>query len=489
MSKTYVIGVGMTHFDKPGRKQGVDYPDYCLEAMTKALLDANATYDAIGFAAVGYVSADSTAGQRALYQLGMTQIPIVNVNNNCATGSTALYMARNAVAAGMAEVALALGFEKMSPGSLGSNFPDRQNPLDWSLETMHSLRPIDPTAPWTPQIFCNAALEYGETNHASPTDTAESMHLLASKSHTQSTLNPYAQFNQSASLEAVKKARKVFGPMTLLHCSPTSDGAACAVVASEGYVEKHNLWAQAVEITAQVMATDSTLAFDPEGKSKSCLELAGVDMTRAAVQKVYTQAGISAKDVNVCELHDCFSGNELITYDALQFCPKGKAVEYALSGATFLPRFWKREEPKTGVLRIPVNTSGGLISKGHPLGATGIAQCAELTWQLRGWCNERQVSNATRALQHNVGLGGAVVVTLYAKPTPRGSGAGWQDPRERVGYNPAVSCRGVTEADVTKVMSVKGGLVGTKAGLNEKAREGLVAMNAGVVGAKGAAKL
>ncbi|KAJ3057667.1 hypothetical protein HDU98_006133, partial [Podochytrium sp. JEL0797] len=157
--------------------------------------------------------------------------------------------------------------------------------------------------------------------------------------------------------------------------------------------------------------------------------------------------------------------------------------------ATFVPRFWKGEEPKAGVLRIPVNTSGGLISKGHPLGATGIAQCAELTWQLRGWCNERQVSNATRALQHNVGLGGAVVVTLYAKPTPRGSGAGWQDPRERVGYNPAVSCRGVTEADVTRVMSAKGGLVGTKAGLNEKAREGLAAMNAGVVGSKGAAKL
>ncbi|KAJ3031001.1 UNVERIFIED_CONTAM: sterol carrier protein 2 [Siphonaria sp. JEL0065] len=488
-NRTFVIGVGMTHFDKPGRKKDVDYPDYVLEAATKALLDANITYDAVEFAAVGYINADSTAGQRGLYQLGLTQIPIINVNNNCSTGSTALYTARNTVASGQTEVALALGFEKMNPGSLGTNFPDRVNPLDWALETMNDVRQIDPTAPFTPQIFCNAALEYGERSKNTSKDTDEAMHLIASKSHTQSTLNPYSQFNFKASVEDVKKARKVFGPMTLLHCSPTSDGAACCIVASEAFVVKHNLGPQAIEITGQVMATDSTLAFDPSGIKKSCLEIAGADMTRAAVKKLYKQTGTSPLDVSVCELHDCFFGNELITYDALGLCPSGHAVPYTLSGATFLPKFWTSQPPPAQYHRVPVNTSGGLISKGHPLGATGIAQCAELTWQLRGWCESRQVPNATKGLQHNVGLGGAVVVTLYSRPSKTdtkilGANKGWKDPRERVGYNPAASCRGISEADVRKVISKKGGLVGLPSGLKETVKEKLVKANIG-----GSAKL
>ncbi|KAI8617828.1 thiolase-like protein [Chytriomyces sp. MP71] len=473
-NKTYVIGVGMTHFDKPGRKTEVDYPDYCLEASTKALLDANVTYDSVEFAAVGFINADSASGQRALYQLGLTQIPIINVNNNCSTGSTALYMARNAVASGQAECALALGFEKMAPGSLGSNFPDRTAPLDWGMASMMELRDYDPKAPMTPQIFGNAAIEYGET-YKNGADCDEAMHYIASKSHTHSTLNPYSQFNQPATVDQVKKARKVYGPMTLLHCSPTSDGAACAIIASEAFVIKHNLGPQAIELTAQVMATDSTLAFDPTGKKKSCVEIAGADMTRTAVKKLYSQAGISAQNVDVCELHDCFSGNELITYDALGLCPPGQAVPYTLSGATFLPKFWKGPPVPAHFKKVPVNTSGGLISKGHPLGATGIAQCAELVWQLRGWCESRQVPNATRGLQHNVGLGGAVVISLYTKPESSASvlaaKKGWQDPRERFGYNPAASCRGVRESDVRKILSSKGSLLGLPSGLNEAAKE------------------
>ncbi|KAJ3058586.1 tyrosine protein phosphatase [Rhizoclosmatium hyalinum] len=313
----------------------------------------------------------------------------------------------------------------------------------------------------------------------------EAMHLIASKSHTQSTLNPYAQFNQPATVEQVKKARKVFEPMTLLHCSPTSDGAACAIIASEAFVKKHNLGPQAIEITAQVMATDSTLAFDPKQETKSCLEIAGADMTRAAARKIYAQAGITPRDIQVCELHDCFSGNELITYDALGFCPPGQAVPYTLSGATFLPKFWKGPAPPSQYNKIPVNTSGGLISKGHPLGATGLAQCAELTWQLRGWCDARQVANATRALQHNVGLGGAVVISLYTKVAGiQQFGNGWKDPRERFGYNPAVSCRGITEADVRKVISKKGSLIGLPSGLHQAAKEKLK-----VVHGSGTAKL
>ncbi|ORY38135.1 thiolase-like protein [Rhizoclosmatium globosum] len=439
-NKTFVIGVGMTHFDKPGRKADVDYPDYVLEAATKALLDANISYDAVQFAAVGYINADSTAGQRGLYQLGLTQIPIVNVNNNCSTGSAALFLARNAVLSGQAE----------------------RNPLDWALQTMNDVRPVVPEAPFTPQIFGNAALEYGETNKNKRSDVDEAMHLIASKSHTQSTLNPYAQFNQPATVEQVKKARKVFEPMTLLHCSPTSDGAACAIIASEAFVKKHNLGPQAIEITAQVMATDSTLAFDPKQETKSCLEIAGADMTRAAARKIYAQAeSLHAISKSASSMTASLETNSLHMT--------------LLEGSSTAAQYNK----------IPVNTSGGLISKGHPLGATGLAQCAELTWQLRGWCDARQVANATRALQHNVGLGGAVVISLYTKVAGiQQFGNGWKDPRERFGYNPAVSCRGITEADVRKVISKKGSLIGLPAGLHQAAKEKLK-----VVHGSGTAKL
>ncbi|KAI9340073.1 thiolase-like protein [Zopfochytrium polystomum] len=465
--KVYVVGVGMTHLDKPGRREDIDYPDYALEAATKALLDAGVTYDDVQFAAVGYCYGDSTCGQRALYQLGLTQIPIINMNNNCSTGSTALFTARNAVAFGQVECALALGFEKMAPGSLASVWQDRTNPMDWNAMAMIELRGFD-KAPMAPQIFGNAGLEYME-KYGGP---AEAFDLIAAKSHQHSTLNPYSQFKQPATVDQVHNARKIFGPLTLLHCSPTSDGAACAIVASEDFVVKHGLGANAIEIVGQTLATDSTLAADPLGKNHSCIELAGADMTRRAAQDLYAATNTSPKNVSVVELHDCFSANELITYDALGLCEPGKAAEFTASGATYHPRFWKGPQPKNTVV---VNPSGGLISKGHPLGATGIAQCAELNWQLRGWAGDRQVANVDKALQHNVGLGGAVVLTMYGKPSSpavkAATAAG--DGRARLGYNPAVAHRGISEADVRKVMSRKGGLVGTPQELKDEIKEKL----------------
>ncbi|KAJ3395208.1 hypothetical protein HDU92_006105 [Lobulomyces angularis] len=473
-NKVYVVGVGMTHFDKPGRRKDVDYPDYALEATTKALLDANITFDDVQFAAVGYVYGDSTSGQRALYQLGLTQIPIINVNNNCSTGSTAYYLAKQSVASGQYECALALGFEKMAPGSLASVWEDRTNPMDKTIEVMNELREMTP-APFAAQIFSNAGLEYIEKFKKS--DLA--MHLIAEKNHNHSTLNPYSQFKDKYTLEQVQKARKIHGSLTLLHCSPTSDGAACAIIASEDFVIKHNLGPQAVEIVGQSMATDSILAFDPTGNSKSMIEVAGSDMTRRAAADVYRQAKINPKeDVDVVELHDCFSANELITYDALGLCEHGKACEFMESGATTSPLFdrpsVKANPPKK---RIIVNPSGGLISKGHPLGATGLAQCAELTWQLRGWAGARQVPNIKNALQHNIGLGGAVVVTCSRNPEPNSKILSshnikrWEDPRKRFGYNPAVEARPVTESQVRAVMSYRGGLSGTKEKLDDKYAE------------------
>jgi len=191
----------------------------------------------------------------------------------------------------------------------------------------------------------------------------------------------------------------VFDPLTKLQCCPTSDGAGAAILASERFVEQHGLRARAVEIAGMAMTTDFPSTFE----EKSSIKLVGYDMTKQAAQRVYEQAGLGPEDVDVVELHDCFSCNELVTYEALGLCPEGTAGEFIDSGAN------------TYGGRVVVNPSGGLISKGHPLGATGLAQCAELTWQLRGEAAARQVDGATLGLQHNLGLGGAAVVTAYRK--------------------------------------------------------------------------
>jgi len=188
----------------------------------------------------------------------------------------------------------------------------------------------------------------------------------------------------------------------MLQCCPTSDGAAAAVIASEDFVKKHHLEDQAIEILALEMATDLDTTFT----EKSSMKVAGYDMTKTAAQQSFNRAGISPKDVQVVELHDCFSANELITYEALGLCPEGKAGEFIDKG------------DNTFGGKVVVNPSGGLISKGHPLGATGLAQCCELAWQLRGVCGKRQVKDVKVALQHNIGLGGAAVVGIYRKGWP-----------------------------------------------------------------------
>jgi acetyl-CoA acetyltransferase len=229
--------------------------------------------------------------------------------------------------------------------------------------------------------------------------TAEHFAKIGWKNHKHSVNNPYSQFQDEYSLDDIKNAPMVFEPLTKLQCCPTSDGAAAAILASAEFVEKHGLRDQAVEILGQAMTTDFRSTFD----EKSAIKLVGYDMTRKAALKVYEQAGIGPEDVDVVELHDCFSCNELITYEALGLCPEGKAGAFVDAGAN------------TYGGQVVVNPSGGLISKGHPLGATGLAQCAELTWQLRGRADARQVAGAKVALQHNLGLGGAAVVTAYRK--------------------------------------------------------------------------
>jgi len=380
----------MTKFEKPGAREW-DYPDMARESGTKALEDAGIDYREVQQAYVGYVYGESTSGQRAVYELGMTGIPVVNVNNNCSTGSTALFLAAQAVRGGTVDCALALGFEKMQPGSLGSTYDDREQPMMRHLLALAELQEF--AMPPAPYMFGAAGNEHMERYGT----TAEQFAKIGVKNHRHSVNNPYAQFQVEYSLEEVLAAKTIYGPVTKLQCSPTSDGSGAAIIASEAFVEKHGLAAQAVEIVGQAMVTDLESTF----ADKSAISLVGADMTRTAARQVYEQAGISAEDIDVIELHDCFSTNELLTYEALGLCPEGDGGKLIDNDETTFGGRWV------------VNPSGGLISKGHPLGATGLAQCSELTWQLRGTADKRQVDGAKVALQHNIGLGGAVVITAY----------------------------------------------------------------------------
>jgi acetyl-CoA acetyltransferase len=391
--KVYVVGVGMTKFEKPGSKAW-DYPDMAKEAGAKALADAGIPYSEVEQAVVGYVYGESTSGQRAVYQLGLTGIPVYNVNNNCSTGSTALFMGKQLVEGGLADCVLALGFEKMEKGSLGAKYTDRINPMDHHFNAMVQMRGFE-KAPPAPQLFGNAGREHMEKYGSTPLHFAK----IGYKNHKHSVNNPYSQFQEEYSLEQILAAPMVHDPLTKLQCCPTSDGAAAVVLASEEFVKKHNLQDKAVEILGQEMVTDTQATFE----SKSSIKLIGSDMTRLAAERVYEHTGLGPENVDVIELHDCFSANEMITYEALGLCPEGKAHTLVDEGAVTYGGRWV------------VNPSGGLISKGHPLGATGLAQCSELTWQLRGQADKRQVEGAKVALQHNIGLGGAVVVTMYRK--------------------------------------------------------------------------
>lgn len=397
-NRVFVIGVGMTKFEKPGRRKNEDgsdwdYPDMARESGSKALADAGIEYREVQQAYVGYVYGESTSGQRAVYELGMTGIPVVNVNNNCSTGSTALYLAAQAIRGGLVDCTMALGFEKMQPGSLGSTWDDREQPMMPQFDLLAQISEVRlPPAPW---MFGAAGREHMQ-NYGT---TLEHFAKIGYKNHKHSVNNPYAQFQDEYSLEDIMDAPMIYEPLTKLQCSPTSDGSGAAILASEAFVDKHGLAGQAVEIVGQSMTTD----FESTFSARTAMAIVGCDMNAAAARQVYDQSGLGPEDFQVIELHDCFSANELLVYEALGLCGPGEAGKLVDDDQTTYGGKWV------------VNPSGGLISKGHPLGATGLAQCSELTWQLRGTADKRQVPNVTAALQHNIGLGGAAVVTAYQR--------------------------------------------------------------------------
>ncbi|MFF2507082.1 lipid-transfer protein [Streptomyces sp. NPDC058067] len=396
MGKAYIVGVGMTKFEKPESRDW-QYWDMAKEAGTKALDDAGISYEDVEQVPVGYCFQASTAGQRAAYELGLTGVPVYNVNNNCATGSSALMLARQFVEGGISDCVLALGFEKMQRGALGGGADGgdfKTSPVARHYGIMAAKHGFEMSPP-TAQIFGDAAREHMEQYGT----TAAQLAAVGAKNHRHSVNNPYAQFQDAYTVDEILAAKTIHAPLTKLQCSPTSDGAAAAVVVSERFVERHDLGDKAVEIAAQAMTTDTGESF----ASGSCIDVVGQPMSRAAAARVYEASGLGIEDVDVIELHDCFSINELLTYEALGMCGPGESGKLVEDGATTYGGRWV------------VNPSGGLISKGHPLGATGIAQAAELTWQLRGEAGARQVADARVALAHNIGLGGAAVVTMLRR--------------------------------------------------------------------------
>jgi acetyl-CoA acyltransferase len=268
--------------------------------------------------------------------------------------------------------------------------------MDKHMTRMFELRPPE-QSPFAPQMFGNAGRDHMDKYGSTPDHFA----WIGWKNHKHSVNNPYAQFQDEYSLEDIKAAKMIHEPLTKLQCSPTSDGAAAAIVASQRFVDEHDLWEQAIEIAGQAMVTDLSSTFD---EGADCIKIVGYDMSAEAARQAYEEAQIAPEDIQVIELHDCFSANELITYEALGLAEEGHGHELVDARDTTYGGRWV------------VNPSGGLISKGHPLGATGLAQCGELCWQLRGQADARQVDGASTALQHNIGLGGAAVVTVYRPP-------------------------------------------------------------------------
>ncbi len=390
--KVVVAGVGMIPFAKPGAS--APYDEMGAEAARLALADAGIGYDLVQQAYAGYVYGDSTAGQKAIYPLGLTGIPIVNVNNNCSTGSTALFLARQAVASGAADCVLALGFEQMRPGALGSIFVDRPSPLaefDAVADRLVDAKEI----PLALRYFAGAGLAH-MNKHGTP---LESFAKVRAKASRHAANNPLAIFRKEITAEEVLDAPAIWpGVMTRLMACPPTCGAAAAILVSEAFAKRHGLDG-GIGIAAQSMVTDLSSTFD----SDDMMKVVGYDMAKLAADRVYEQAGIGPDELDVVELHDCFAQNELITYEALGLCAEGGAEGFIDDGGNSYGG------------KVVTNPSGGLLSKGHPLGATGLAQCYELTRQLRGTAGATQVEGARHALQHNLGLGGACVVTLYER--------------------------------------------------------------------------
>jgi len=411
-NRTYVIGVGMTRFFKP-KTQDWDYPDMARESGQLALKDAGINYKEVQAVVASYCYGEPTSGQRAVYELGLTGVPVFNVNNNCSSGSTGLMMARRLVMSGVEDCVMAIGFEKME-GGLSEKYHDRESPVKRHMDHMETLGAtpglispkMNAMTSDVIKLFAMAAREYMAKH---PQGAQDAMVKIAYKNRKQGVNNPRACFQKEMDMATIATKAMLCPPITFGMTAATADGSAAVIVCSEAFVKKHKLQDKAVEILAQSMVTDL-----PNSFSKSYMDLSGYSMAKEAADKCFDQTKMSAKDVDVFEVHDCFSCNELFMYEALGLCAEGKGSSLVENSK------WRTNKQGGEQLCLDgkwvVNPSGGLESKGHPIGASGLGQCAELVWQLRGEAGKRQVDGAKVAMQHNFGIGGAAVVTIYGKP-------------------------------------------------------------------------
>ncbi len=391
--KVVIGGVGMIPFRKPGQSPSYDLMG--AEAARAALADAGVNYPLVEQAFVGYVNADSCAGQAALYHLDMDGTPIFNVNNNCGSGSSAFALASQLVECGAVECALALGFEEMVPGAIDMVFPDKVSPLARHEEAVARLMHFSEEERDTPPAVCmfgaqvDAMLELGVTE--------ETLAAITVKSRKHAAHNPNAIFRDPLTVEDILAMPPVFRQLRKLYACPPSCGAAAVLVCSEDFAKTHGIRDDVV-LAGKGWCSDRASYFKGD-----VLDVMFQALSRDAATAAYEDAGIGPQDVDVIELHDCFSSNELAAYVALGLCETDDLNSFVANG------------DNTYGGRIVVNPSGGLLAKGHPLGATGLAQISELTWQLRGEAGKRQVEGARVALQHNGGLGSAGFVHIFKK--------------------------------------------------------------------------
>lgn len=364
MRDVYIIGVGMTRL---GKFPEVTMTDMAHRAFYGAIKDSGVKPKEIEAAFIGHVrqpGQGAMLGQRIMREVGVTGIPILNVENICSSGSSALWCAFGVISSGQFDLVAVIGVEQLSILGKGV-LPPRQD----DLEGLQGAT--------LPSYFAMVARrhmhEYGTT--------IKQLAKVSIKNHKNGCLNPYAQFQKEVTLEEIANSPIVADPLTVLHCCPTGDGAAAAIVCSGDLIERFS--SKPIKIAASVLKSGT---YDGGWR-----DLTSNNQTIRAAQEAYKISGIGPEDLNLIELHDCFTIAEIFHYENLGLCKKGEGGRLIDEGQTEL----------TG--KIPVNPSGGLLAKGHPLGATGVAQIVEIVWQLRGEAGKRQVSNAQIGLAHCVG--------------------------------------------------------------------------------------
>ncbi|MEY2402745.1 MAG: acetyl-CoA acyltransferase [Acidimicrobiaceae bacterium] len=393
----WILGIHMTKFSKYPDKDTVDL---AAEAALGALKDGGVTMKQMGVLAAGnLMGASGGIGQQLQKQIGQTGIPVYNVANACATGATALRTAIMAVKAGECDMGLAVGVEKLAGvGLLGAGGRPKSDKKEWEPHGRYgAVATVDGRigTETMPGVFAQVGMEYG---HKYGGTSFELFARISEKNHAHSTLNPMAAYQKKFTVEEIMNDIMIAYPNTRPMCSANCDGAAAAVVVSDAKLKTldPDQRRRAVKVSASVLTTDPW--------QEACQILPDVNtLTRNAAEQAYAQAGVAPEDLDLVELHDCFATAELVHYDNLMLCAPGEAVPFFESGAT-----WRDG-------RTPVNVSGGLESKGHPIAATGIANIWEVCHHLRGEAGDRQIEGATVGLAHVIGLGSACGVHILEK--------------------------------------------------------------------------